>query len=172
MDVAACRNRMWCGWMMVMLLAVLMPFATLAQPATGQVDGAAAAAAAEEARCRACSYERVGHKVDIGLVALVSLLVVGLLVATSREWGSTSQRWTCRTMALLLIGIGVALLWWAGSIIYLGYNPWQENAAPMDATLADTLLSTSPKWLAGLLLIGLAPGIWRRSERLPSWRIV
>ncbi len=90
MDVAARRNRTLFRWIMVTLLAVLMPFAALAQPAAGQAE---AATAAEEARCRACSYERIGHKVDIGLVALVSLLVVGLLVAASREWGTTSQRW-------------------------------------------------------------------------------
>ena len=82
-----------------------------------QGDGAEAATAAEETQCRACAYERIGPKVDIGLVALVSLLVVGLLVAVSREWGTTSQRWTCRTLALLLVGIGLALLWWAGSVV-------------------------------------------------------
>lgn len=129
MDVAARRNRTLFRWIMVALLAVLMPFAALAQPAAGQADGAEAATATEEAQCRACSYERIGPKVDIGLVALVSLLVVGLLIAASREWGSTSQRWTCRTLALLLVGIGTALLWWAGSVVYLGYNPWQEMAA-------------------------------------------
>ncbi|MNT71311.1 hypothetical protein D3C72_2097850 [compost metagenome] len=108
---------------------------------------------------------------DIGLVALVSLMVVALLVAISREWGTTSQRWTCRTMAVLLVGMGLALLWWAGSIIYLGYNPWQEEAARLEAALTSTLLSTSPKWLAGLLMMGFAPSIWKRSERLPAWRI-
>ncbi|RTQ92174.1 MULTISPECIES: hypothetical protein [Stenotrophomonas] len=168
MDVATHRNRMLFRWIMVTLLAVLMPFAALAQPAAGQAE---AATAAEEAQCRACSYERIGHKVDIGLVALVSLLVVGLLVAVSREWGTTSQRWTCRTLALLLVGIGLALLWWAGSVVYLGYNPWQEMAAPVDGSLTSTLLNTSPKWLAALVLIGLAPSIWKRSERLPAWRI-
>ncbi|HEL5400485.1 hypothetical protein [Stenotrophomonas maltophilia] len=171
MDVAARRNRTLFRWIMVTLLAVLLPFAALAQPAAGQPDGAEAATAAEEARCRACSYERIGPKVDIGLVALVSLLVVGLLIAASREWGTTSQRWTCRTLALLLVGIGAALLWWAGSILYLGYNPWQEQLAPNDGSLGSTLLSTSPKWLAALVLIGLAPSIWKRSERLPAWRI-
>lgn len=171
MDVAARRNRTLFRWIMVTLLAVLLPFAALAQPAAGQPDGAEAATAAEEAQCRACSYERIGPKVDIGLVALVSLLVVGLLIAASREWGTTSQRWTCRTLALLLVGIGAALLWWAGSILYLGYNPWQEQLAPSDGSLGSTLLSTSPKWLAALVLIGLAPSIWKRSERLPAWRI-
>ncbi|WP_447945309.1 hypothetical protein [Stenotrophomonas indicatrix] len=170
MDVAARRNRKFVRWLMVALLALLMPLAVMAQsrptatPPTTDV-------AAEEAQCRACTYERIGHKVDIGLVALVSLLVVGLLVAISREWGTTSQRWTCRTMAMLLVGIGVALLWWAGSIIYLGYNPWQEDAAPLDAALASTLLSTSPKWLAAMVLIAFAPALWKRSERLPAWRI-
>lgn len=130
MDVAARRNRTLFRWIMVTLLAVLMPFAALAQPAAGQADGAEAATAAEEAQCRACSYERIGPKIDIGLVALVSLLVVGLLIAASREWGTTSQRWTCRTLALLLVGIGLALLWWAGSVVYLGYNPWQDMAPP------------------------------------------
>ena len=171
MDVAARRNRTLFRWIMVTLLAVLLPFAALAQPAAGQAEGAEAATAAEEAQCRACTYERIGPKVDIGLVALVSLLVVGLLIAASREWGSTSQRWTCRTLALLLVGIGAALLWWAGSILYLGYNPWQEQLAPSDGSLGSTLLSTSPKWLAALVLIGLAPSIWKRSERLPAWRI-
>ncbi|WP_329953036.1 MULTISPECIES: hypothetical protein [Stenotrophomonas] len=171
MDVAARRNRTLFRWIMVTLLAVLLPFAALAQPAAGQGDGAEAGTAAEEAQCRACAYERIGPKVDIGLVALVSLLVVGLLVAVSREWGTTSQRWTCRTLSLLLVGIGAALLWWAGSILYLGYNPWQEQLAPSDGSLGSTLLSTSPKWLAALVLIGLAPSIWKRSERLPAWRI-
>lgn len=171
MDVAARRNRTLFRWIMVTLLAVLLPFAALAQPAAGQAEGAEAATAAEEAQCRACTYERIGPKVDIGLVALVSLLVVGLLIAASREWGTTSQRWTCRTLALLLMGIGAALLWWAGSILYLGYNPWQEQLAPSDGSLGATLLSTSPKWLAALVLIGFAPSIWKRSERLPAWRI-
>ncbi|MCU1112846.1 hypothetical protein [Stenotrophomonas sp. CASM110] len=171
MDVAARRNRTLFRWIMVTLLAALLPFAALAQPATGQADGAEAATAADEAQCRACTYERIGTKVDIGLVALVSLLVVGLLTAASREWGTTSQRWTCRTLALLLVGVGLALLWWAGSVVYLGYNPWQEMAAPADGSLTSTLLSTSPKWLAALVLIGLAPSIWKRSERLPAWRI-
>lgn len=171
MDVAARRNRTLFRWIMATLLAVLMPFAALAQPAAGEAAGAEAATAAEEARCRACTYERIGHKVDIGLVALVSLLVVGLLVAASREWGTTSQRWTCRTLALLLVGVGVALLWWAGSVVYLGYNPWQEMAAPVDGSLTSTLLNTLPKWLAALALIGFAPSIWKRSERLPAWRI-
>lgn len=171
MDVAARRNRTLFRWIMVTLLAVLMPFAALAEPAAGQDDTAEAATAAEEAQCRTCSYERIGHKVDIGLVALVSLLVVGLLIAASREWGTTSQRWTCRTLSLLLVGVGVALLWWAGSVVYLGYNPWQEMAAPVDGSLTSTLLTTSPKWLAALVLIGIAPSIWKRSERLPVWRI-
>lgn len=171
MDVAARRNRTLFRWIMVTLLAVLLPFAVLAQPAAGQAEGAEAATAAEEAQCRACTYERIGPKVDIGLVALVSLLVVGLLIAASREWGTTSQRWTCRTLALLLVGIGAALLWWAGSILYLGYNPWQEQLVPSDGSLGATLLSTSPKWLAALVLIGFAPSIWKRSERLPAWRI-
>ncbi|WP_182068169.1 hypothetical protein [Stenotrophomonas pavanii] len=171
MDVAARRNRTLFRWIMVTLLAVLLPFAALAQPAAGQAGGAEAATAAEEARCRACTYERIGHKVDIGLVALVSLLVVGLLVAASREWGTTSQRWTCRALALLLLGISAALLWWAGSILYLGYNPWQEVAAPVDGSLTSTVLNTSPKWLAALVLICVAPAIWKRSERLPVWRI-
>jgi len=171
MDVAARRNRTLFRWIMVTLLAALLPFAALAQPAAGQADGAEAATAEEEAQCRACTYERIGTKVDIGLVALVSLLVVGLLTAASREWGTTSQRWTCRTLALLLVGVGLALLWWAGSVVYLGYNPWQEMAAPVDGSLTSTLLSTSPKWLAALVLIGLAPSIWKRSERLPAWRI-
>lgn len=171
MDVAARRNRTLFRWIMVTLLAVLLPFAALAQPAAGQAEGAEAATAAEEAQCRACTYERIGPKVDIGLVALVSLLVVGLLIATSREWATTSQRWTCRTLALLLVGIGAALLWWAGSILYLGYNPWQEQLVPSDGSLGSTLLSTSPKWLAALVLIGFAPSIWKRSERLPAWRI-
>ena len=170
MDVAARRNRKFVRWLMVAMFALLVPFAVLAQSGPAATPSTTDAAA-EEAQCRACTYERIGHKVDIGLVTVVSLLVVGLLVAISREWGTTSQRWTCRTMALLLVGIGVALLWWAGSIIYLGYNPWQEDAAPLDAALASTLLSTSPKWLAGLLMIGFAPTVWRRSERLPSWRI-
>ncbi len=171
MDVAARRNRTLFRWIMVTLLAVLMPFAALAEPAAGQAATAEAATAAEEARCRACSYERIGHKVDIGLVALVSLLVVGLLIAASREWGTTSQRWTCRTLSLLLVGVGAALLWWAGSVVYLGYNPWQEMGAPVDGSLTSTLLTTSPKWLAALVLIGFAPSIWKRSERLPAWRI-
>ncbi len=172
MDVAAHRNRTLFRWTMMVLLAVLLPFAALAQPAAGQADGAeAATTATEEAQCRACAYERIGPKVDIGLVALISLLVVGLLVAVSREWGTTSQRWTCRTLALLLVGVGVALLWWAGSVVYLGYNPWQEMAAPVDGSLTSTLLTTSPKWLAAMVLIGFAPSIWKRSERLPAWRI-
>lgn len=171
MDVAARRNRTLFRWIMVTLLAVLLPFAALAQPAAGQGDGAEAATAAEETQCRACAYERIGPKVDIGLVALVSLLVVGLLVAVSREWGTTSQRWTCRTLALLLVGIGLALLWWAGSVVYLGYNPWQEPLAPGGGSLTSTLLNTSPKWLAALVLVGFAPSIWKRSERLPPWRI-
>nr|WP_312965054.1 hypothetical protein [Stenotrophomonas indicatrix] len=170
MDVAARRNRKFVRWLMVAMFALLVPFAVLAQSGPAATPPTTDAAA-EEAQCRACTYERIGQKVDIGLVTVVSLLVVGLLVAISREWGTTSQRWTCRTMALLLVGIGVALLWWAGSIIYLGYNPWQEDAAPLDAALASTLLSTSPKWLAGLLMMGFAPTVWRRSERLPSWRI-
>lgn len=171
MDVAARRNRMLFRWIMMTLLAILMPFAAAAQSAAGQADGAEAVTATEEAQCRACSYERIGPKVDIGLVALVSLLVVGLLVAVSREWGTASQRWTCRTLALLLVGIGAALLWWAGSVVYLGYNPWQEVAAPVDGSFTSTLLNTSPKWLAALVLIGFAPSIWKRSVRLPAWRI-
>ncbi len=173
MDVAAHRNRTLFRWTMMVLLAVLLPFAALAQPAAGQADITenATTTATEEAQCRACTYERIGPKVDIGLVALISLLVVGLLVAVSREWGTTSQRWTCRTLALLLVGFGVALLWWAGSIVYLGYNPWQEMAAPVDGSLTSTLLTTSPKWLAAMVLIGFAPSIWKRSERLPAWRI-
>jgi len=161
-------------WLMGAMLALLMPFTVLAQPASGPAGAsveASAATAAEDEACRACTYERFGPKVDIGLVALVSLLVVGLLVAVSREWGTTSQRWTFRTTALLLVAIGVALLWWAGSILYLGYNPWQEAAAAADGSLASSVLSTSPKWLAGLLMIGFAPSIWKRSERLPRWRI-
>lgn len=174
MDVATHRNRMLFRWPLVLLLALLMPFAAPAQPtpaAAGRADAAEAASATEEVQCRACRYERIGPKVDIGLVALVSLLVVGLLVAVSREWGTTSHRWTCRTLALLLAGVGAALLWWAGSIVYLGYNPWQEMTTPTDGSLTATLLNTSPKWLAGLVLIGFAPSIWKRSERLPAWRI-
>ena len=174
MEVATHSNRTLFRWTMMVLLAVLMPFAALAQSApaaAGQADSTEAAVAAEETDCRACTYERIGHKVDIGLVALISLLVVGLLVAVSREWGTTSQRWTCRTLALLLVGVGVALLWWAGSVVYLGYNPWQEMAAPVDGSLTSTLLNTSPKWLAAMVLIGFAPSIWKRSERLPAWRI-
>ena len=68
MDVAARRNRMLFRWTMLVLLAVLLPFAALAQPAAGQADGAEAATAAEEAQCRDCTYERIGPKVDIGLV--------------------------------------------------------------------------------------------------------
>ena len=52
-----------------------------------------------------------------------------------------------------------------------GGNPWQEMAAPVDGSLTSTLLNTSPKWLAALALIGFAPSIWKRSERLPAWRI-
>lgn len=170
MDVAARSNRKFVRWLMVAMFALLMPFVVMAQSGPTATPPTTEPAV-EEAQCRACVYERIGHKVDIGLVALVSLMVVALLVAISREWGTTSQRWTCRTMALLLVGLGVALLWWAGSIIYLGYNPWQEEAAPLDAALTSTLLSTSPKWLAGLLMMGFAPTVWRRSERLPSWRI-
>ncbi|QKW56370.1 hypothetical protein [Stenotrophomonas sp. NA06056] len=170
MDVAARGNRKFVRWLMVAMFALLMPFAVMAQSGPTS-NPPTAEAAAEEAQCRACAYERIGHKMDIGLVALVSLLVVALLVAISREWGTTSQRWTCRTMALLLVGLGVALLWWAGSIIYLGYNPWQEDAAPLDSALTSTLLSTSPKWLAAMVLIAFAPAIWKRSERLPAWRI-
>ncbi len=170
MDVAARRNRTLFRWIMVALLAVPMPFAALAQPAAGQADGAEAATAADEAQCRACSYERIGPKVDIGLVALVSLLVVGLLIAASREWGSTSQRWTCRTLALLLVGIGLALLWWAGSVVYLGYNPWQEMVPRRWLAHLDTAHYLT-EVLAALVLIGLAPSIWKRSERLPAWRI-
>jgi hypothetical protein len=59
MDVAARRNRTLFRWIMVTLLAVLLPFAALAQPAAGQADSAEAATAAEEAQCRACSYERI-----------------------------------------------------------------------------------------------------------------
>ncbi|HEL3778065.1 hypothetical protein [Stenotrophomonas forensis] len=173
MDVAARRNRTLFRWMMMLLLAVLMPFAALAQSApaaAGQAEGAEVAIAAEEAGCRACAYERIGPKVDVGLVALISLLLVGLLVAISREWGTPSQRWTCRTLALMVVGVGVALLWWVGSIVYLGYNPWQEGAVA-DGSLTSTLLNTSPKWLAALVLIGFAPSIWKRSERMPAWRI-
>lgn len=80
-----------------------------------------------------------------------------------------SQRWTCGTLALLLVGIGAALRWWVGST--LGYNPWQELLAHGDGSLGSTLLSTSPKWLAALVLIGFAPSIWKHSERLPAWCI-
>jgi hypothetical protein len=170
MDVAARGNRKFVRWLMVAMFALLMPFAVMAQ-STPTAIPPTTDVAAEEAQCRACTYARIGYKVDIGLVSLVSLMVVALLVAISREWGTTSQCWTCRTMAVLLVGMGLALLWWAGSIIYLGYNPWQEEAARLEAALTSTLLSTSPKWLAGLLMMGFAPAIWKRSERLPAWRI-
>lgn len=171
MQSAARNNRMWC-WMMGAMFALLMPFTVVGQatPPAGQpaVD---TAVAAEEAECRACTYERIGRKVDIGLVALMATLIIGVLFAVSREWGTPSQRWTCRSTALFLSAMGLVFVWRAGSVLYLGYSPWQELPPLVNAGWVDGLLTTSPRWLMALLLMGAAPVIWRRSEQLPRWRI-
>ena len=176
MDIAMRRNSIWLRWTLGAVLA-LLPFTGMAQssppaqvPATGEA-ASQVSAAANEGECRACGYERVGRKIDIALVVLIAVSLVSVLVALSREWGTTSQRWTCRSLALFMLAVGAVLLWRTGSVLYLGYNPWQEDAAAVDAGWATALLSTSPKWLMAVLLIGSAPTLWKRSERLPRWRI-
>lgn len=172
MDIAMRSNSIWFRWALGVVLALLLPFTGLAQSSPpAAVPATEAATASEEAKCRACSYERVGRKVDIALVVLIAVSLVSVLVALSREWGTTSQRWTCRSLALFMLAVGAVLLWRTGSVLYLGYNPWQEDAAAVDAGWATALLSTSPKWLMAVLLIGAAPTLWKRSERLPRWRI-
>ncbi len=147
-----------------------MPFAALAQPAAGQADGAEAATAADEAQCRACSYERIGPKVDIGLACTGVAAGGGSADRSVAGMGQHVAALDRRTLALLLVGIGLALLWWAGSVVYLGYNPWQEMAA-LSVARSPRHCSLPPKWLAALVLIGFAPSIWKRSERPPAWRI-
>lgn len=170
MDVAACRKGLF-RWAMGAMFALLMPFTVVAQSTPAAAEAAGTTMASEEEQCRACSYERIGRKVDIGLVTMMAALLIGVLVAVSREWGTPSQRWTCRSAALFLLGLGTVLAWRAGSVLYLGYNPWQEASAAVDAGWVNGLLTTSPKWLMAVLLIGAAPALWKRSERLPRWRI-
>ncbi|HBS55013.1 MAG TPA: hypothetical protein DEA38_04720 [Stenotrophomonas sp.] len=171
MQSAARNNRMWC-WMMGAMFALLMPFTVMGQAAPPAAQPAVdTAVAAEEAECRACTYERIGRKVDIGLVALMATLIIGVLFAVSREWGTPSQRWTCRSTALFLAAMGLVFVWRAGSVLYLGYSPWQEVPSLVIAGWVDGLLTTSPRWLMALLLMAAAPLIWRRSEQLPRWRI-
>lgn len=171
MQSAARSNRMWC-WMMGAMFALLMPFTVVGQAAPPAAQPAVdTAVAAEEAECRACTYERIGRKVDIGLVALMATLIIGVLFAVSREWGTPSQRWTCRSTALFLAAMGLVFVWRAGSVLYLGYSPWQEVPSLVIAGWVDGLLTTSPRWLMALLLMAAAPLVWRRSEQLPRWRI-
>ena len=171
MQSAARSNRIWC-WMVGAMFALLIPFTVVAQASPPAAQPAAdTAVAAEDAQCRACTYERIGHKVDIGLVALMATLIIGMLVAVSREWGTPSQRWTCRSTALFLVAMGLVFVWRAGSVLYLGYSPWQEVPSVTEAGWVNRLLTTSPRWLMALLLIAAAPLIWKRSERLPRWRI-
>ncbi|AWH49969.1 hypothetical protein C1925_12845 [Stenotrophomonas sp. SAU14A_NAIMI4_5] len=171
MQSAARNNRMWC-WMMGAMFALLMPFTVMGQAAPPAAQPAVdTAVAAEEAKCRACTYERIGRKVDIGLVALMATLIIGVLFAVSREWGTPSQRWTCRSTALFLAAMGLVFVWRAGSVLYLGYSLWQEVPSLVIAGWVDGLLTTSPRWLMALLLMAAAPLIWRRSEQLPRWRI-
>lgn len=171
MKSAARSNRMWC-WMMGAMFALLMPFTVMGQAAPPAAQPAVdTAVAAEEAECRACTYERIGRRVDIGLVALMATLIIGVLFAVSREWGTPSQRWTCRSTALFLAAMGLVFVWRAGSVLYLGYSPWQEVPSLVIAGWVDGLLTTSPRWLMALLLMAAAPLIWRRSEQLPRWRI-
>ena len=171
MQSAARNSRMWC-WMMGAMFALLMPFTVMGQAAPPAAQPAVdTAVAAEEAECRACTYERIGRKVDIGLVALMATLIIGVLFAVSREWGTPSQRWTCRSTALFLAAMGLVFVWRAGSVLYLGYSPWQEVPSLVIAGWVDGLLTTSPRWLMALLLMAAAPLIWRRSEQLPRWRI-
>lgn len=156
----------FCAW------ASLVPACAIAQapPPPQEAVVAVSEGTAVQASCD-CTYQRIGPKVDIALVVLITLALVAVLLAMSREWGTTSQRWTCRSSALLMIIGGTALLWWAGSIIYLGYNPWQDEAAVGEVHWLDTLLGTSPKWVAALVLWGLARPLWRQAERMPRWRI-
>lgn len=171
MQSAARGNRMWC-WMMGAMFALLMPFTVMGQAAPPAAQPAVdTAVAAEEAECRACTYERIGRKVDIGLVALMATLIIGVLFAVSREWGTSSQRWTCRSTALFLAAMGLVFVRRAGSVLYLGYSPWQEVPSLVIAGWVDGLLTTSPRWLMALLLMAAAPLVWRRSEQLPRWRI-
>ncbi|KAA8996764.1 hypothetical protein FJU31_12400 [Stenotrophomonas cyclobalanopsidis] len=171
MDVAACRKKL-VRWMSGAMLALVMSFSATAQaPSPTSEPVAEVAAATEEATCRACTYERIGRKVDIGLVALMATLIIGVLFAVSREWGTPSQRWTCRSTALFLAAMGLVFVWRAGSVLYLGYSPWQEVPSLVTAGWVDGLLTTSPRWLMALLLIAAAPLIWKRSEQLPRWRI-
>ncbi len=171
MQSAARSNRMWC-WMLGAMFALLMPFTVMGQAAPPAAQPAVdTAVAAEEAECRACTYERIGRKVDIGLVALMATLIIGVLFAVSREWGTPSQRWTCRSTALFLAAMGLVFVWRAGSVLYLGYSLWQEVPSLVIAGWVDGLLTTSPRWLMALLLMAAAPLIWRRSEQLPRWRI-
>ncbi|WP_406235700.1 hypothetical protein ACI703_07860 [Isoptericola jiangsuensis] len=154
------------------MFALLMPFTVMGQAAPPAAQPAVdTAVAAEEAECRACTYERIGRKVDIGLVALMATLIIGVLFAVSREWGTPSQRWTCRSTALFLAAMGLVFVWRAGSVLYLGYSPWQEVPSLVIAGWVDGLLTTSPRWLMALLLMAAAPLVWRRSEQLPRWRI-
>jgi hypothetical protein len=172
MDIAMRRNSLWLRWTMGVMLALLLPFTGMAQSSPPAVLPATeAATASEEAKCRACTYERIGRKVDIGLVALMATLIIGVLFAVSREWGTPSQRWTCRSTALFLAAMGLVFVWRAGSVLYLGYSPWQEVPSLVIAGWVDGLLTTSPRWLMALLLMAAAPLVWRRSEQLPRWRI-
>ena len=172
MDIAMRSNSIWLRWTLGVVLALLLPFTGLAQSSPPDaVPATEAATASEEAKCRACSYERIGRKVDIALVAVMAALIIGMLVAVSREWGTPSQRWTCRSTALFLAAMGLVFVWRAGSVLYLGYSPWQEVPPVVEAGWVNGLLTTSPRWLMALLLIAAAPLIWKRSERLPRWRI-
>ncbi|MHC1651738.1 hypothetical protein ACODUL_00335 [Stenotrophomonas maltophilia] len=91
------------------MFALLMPFTVMGQvapPAAQPTVGTAVAA--EEVECRACTYERIGRKVDIGLVAVMATLIIGVLFAVCR--GTPSQRWTCRSTALLLAAMGLTFV--------------------------------------------------------------
>lgn len=154
--------------LMLCVVAWLLPAWGMAHAALPREQAALAAASDGNGQdgCD-CAYERIGPKVDIGLVAMITFGLIGVLFAMSREWGTSSLRWTCRSSALLTCIAGIALLWWAGSIIYLGYNPRRADASGLGTHWLDILLGTSPKWIVALVLMGVAWPLWRRGEAGP-----